>query len=171
MVERMLLFQAEICDARGDHDQADKIRENAATTIQKAVASDKARQKTDPDPRVVFLNDTLWNGQSGYPALPSEIVSILEPRLESLSVFERLELASAYFALGRVPSGKQQWEKAMTSGPEFDTATGHFNLCGELLKAGALEEASPHLRRAYELDPQNATFRMDYDAVRQQLGK
>lgn len=165
-------LQAEICDAKGDHAQADRIRKNAAAAIQQAAASEAAGKKepNDGDPRVLFLSDTLWNEQSGHPAFPSEIISILEPRMATLSGFERVELASAYFALGRVVSGKQQWEKAIASGPEFDNAVNHSNLGEELLRSGALDDAFPHLRRAYELDPQNVTFRMEYDAARQRLG-
>ncbi len=90
--------------------------------------------------------------------------------MSSLSGFERIELASAYFALGRVQNGKEQWEKAMASDPKIENAVTHSNLGEELVKAGAFEDAFSHLRRAYELDPQNATFRMEYDAVRQRLG-
>jgi tetratricopeptide (TPR) repeat protein len=164
-----LYLQAEICDAAGDHDQANKIRENAALTIQKEAASEAGWKKTKPDmdPRILFLSDTLWNAQSGHPAFPEEIVSILEPRIASLSGIERVELASAYFTLGRVLNAKQQWEKAITSDSAIDTAVSHFNLGEELLKAGALDDASLHLRRAYELDPQNTTFRMENDAVPQ----
>jgi tetratricopeptide (TPR) repeat protein len=168
-----LYLQAEICDAKGDHNQANEMRNNAAATIQKEAARDPAWKKNKPDidPRVLFLSDTLWNGESGYPAFPSEIVSILEPRIASLSGFERVELGTAYFALGRMSSGKQQWEKAIASNSEIDNAVSHSNLGEELLKAGALDDALPHLRRAYELDPQNSTFRMGYDIVRQRLGQ
>ena len=166
-------LQAEICDAKGDRDQASKIRANAAATIQKEAAGDAGwkKKKPDVDARVLFLNDTLWNAQSGRPAFPSEIVSILEPRITVLSGFERVELASAYFALERVPSAKQQWEKAIASDSELDNAVSHSNLGEELLKAGAFDGAFPHLQRAYELDPQNTTFRMEYDAVRRRLGQ
>jgi tetratricopeptide (TPR) repeat protein len=168
-----LYLQAEIYDAKGDHDQARKVRENAATTIQKEAASDPSwkKNKANTDPRVLFLNDPLWNAQSGYPAFSSEIVSILEPRISSLSAFERVELASAYFALGSVASGKQQWERAVASDPQLDNAVSHSNLGEELAKAGAFDDAFPHLRKAYELDPQNTTFRMEYDAARQRLGQ
>lgn len=166
-------LQAEICDAKGEHDQANKMRANAAATVQKEAASEAGWKKSKPDmdARVLFLSDTLWNAQSGYPAFPSEIVSILEPRAAALSAFERVELASAYFALGSVVSGKQQWERAIASDSQIDNAVSHSNLGEELVKAGAFDDAFPHLRKAYELDPQNTTFRMEYDAVRQRLGQ
>ena len=168
-----LYMQTEIYDAKGDQDQAAKIRANAAQTIQKEAASDAGWKKSKPDmdARVLFLNDPLWNEQSGYPAFPNEIVSILEPRIAVLSVFERVELASAYFALGKVASGKEQWEKAISSDAQLDNAVSHFSLGDELVKASAFDDALPHLQRAYELDPQNTTYRTEYDAVRQRLGK
>jgi tetratricopeptide (TPR) repeat protein len=162
-------LQAEIYDAKGDHVEAEKMRKNADLIIRRAATQETAKSKTalDVDPRVLFLSDSLWNTQSGDPAFPAEIVSILEPRSTSLSSFERVQLASAYFALGRVMAGKEQWEKAITSDTKLDNAVSHHNLGQQLLKSGAPNDALTHLRRAYELDPQNATFRMDYDTVRQ----
>jgi tetratricopeptide (TPR) repeat protein len=166
-------LQAEICDAKGDHEQAKRIRSSAATIIEKEAEKDPSWKKhsTDMDARALFLTDSLWNEQSGDPAFPSEILSILEPRIASLSPLERVELASAYFALGRVQSGKQEWEKAIASDPNNDNAVSQSGLGEELLKAGSLEDALAHLRRAYELDPQNTTFRMEYDTARQRLGR
>jgi tetratricopeptide (TPR) repeat protein len=162
-----LYLCAEIYDAKGDHDQASKTRDVASSVIQSQAAKEfsKLPQKERPqiDPRVVMLMDTLWNGDSGYPALPSEIVSILEPRLGSLSAYERVSLAISYFALKRVPEAKSQWEKAIAMEPKIDTARGNANLARELLKAVRFSDALPHLRRAYELDPQNVTYRADYE--------
>lgn len=168
-----LYLRAQIYDAKGDHDQASKTRDMASSAIQEQATREfsKLSKKDRPeiDPRVLFLSDTLWNEQSGYPALPSEIVSILEPRAANLSAPERVMLATAYFALGRVLEAKQQWEKAIAADSKTDTAVSHANLGRELLKAGAFSDALPHLRRAYELDPQNVTFRMDYETARQKL--
>ena len=115
--------------------------------------------------KTIFSQANLWPWEDG------EIVSILESRIDSLSAYERVELATAYFALGRVPSGQQQWEKAIASSSNVDTALSHFNLGEELRKTGALDGALLHLRRAYELDPQNSTFRMEYNTVRERLGR
>ncbi len=167
-----LYLQAEVCDAKGDHDQANKIRDTAAAAIKKEAASEPGwkKNKPDMDVRVLFLNDTIWNTDSGYPAFPTEIISILEPRITTLSPFERVELARAYFAVGRVPSGKEQWEKAIASDSQIDNAVSHANLGEELVKGHASDDALPHLRRAYELDPQNTTFRMKYETTRQRAG-
>jgi len=162
-----LYLRAQIYDAKDDHESASRTRELASSAVQKQAANEfsKLPQKDRPrlDPRVIFLTDTLWNGDSGYPALPSEIVSILEPRVDSLSAYERVTLATAYFALRRVPEAKSQWEKAIAMDSKIDTAKSNANLGRELLKAGSFSDALPHLRRAYELDPQNMTYRTDYE--------
>lgn len=164
-------LRAQVYDTKGDHDLANKTRDFAASAIQKLVASERSKGRAAPeiDPRVLFLNDALWNKQSGYPAFPSDIVSILEPRVTKLSAFERVMLATAYFGLGRASEAKQQWEQAIAADPKIDTALSHANVGRELMRAGALSDALPHLQRAYELDPQNVTFRMDYETASQKL--
>jgi len=165
-------LRAEIYDAMGDHEQANKTRDKADSAVRsEASVEGLSKKKPDFDPRVVFLTDSLWNEQSGYPAFPSEVVAILEPRSASLSAFERVELASAYFALARTADGRREWEKAITSDPAVDNAVSHAHLGEELLTRGAPSDALPHLQRAYELDPQNVTFRMEYDSTRQAVGK
>ena len=112
-----LYLRAEIYDAKGDHGEANSTRAMASAAIQKEAAAESSKSpkkdRFEMDSRTAFLMDTLWNGDSGYPALPSEIVSILKPRLASLSGPERVALATAYFALGRGSEGKRQWEKAV----------------------------------------------------------
>lgn len=164
-------LRAEIYDAEGDHDQAAKTRATASSLILKEAASESAKgtRKDTPqfDPRVgfLFLMDSLWNGESGPPAFPSEIVSILEPRGDNLSPVERVMLATAYFSLKQVAKGKWEWEKAIASDTKLDNAVNQANLGDELLKAGDFSDAAFHLQRAYELDPQNVTYRMDYEAA------
>jgi tetratricopeptide (TPR) repeat protein len=84
---------------------------------------------------------------------------------------DRIFLAMAYFDLGRVPEAKKQWEKGIAADPELDNAIDQSNLGQKLLKAGALADALLHLRRAYELDPQNQTYRMDYETTRRTVAQ
>jgi tetratricopeptide (TPR) repeat protein len=168
-----LYLEAEIYDAKQDHTQATKIRNDAEAAIRKEMISEGARKNISElgDPRVAFLFDGIWNEDSEDPAMPGEMVTILEPRLTSLSALERIALASAYFALGRVRDAKEQWEKSFSSDTKLDTAVSHARLGEQLVKASALTDALAHFQRAYELDPQNTTFRMEYEAVRQKLGR
>ncbi len=166
-------LRAEIEDAKGDHEAARETREMAAAVIRKEAAEEfsKSGKKLDIDPRVLFLSDPLWNGESGGPAFPSEIATILEPRDATSSMAERVMLAEAYFALNRIGDGKQEWERAIREYPAGDNAIGHHNLGEMLLKGDAPREALPHLRRAYELDAQNVTYRMDYQGTEEIVAK
>jgi tetratricopeptide (TPR) repeat protein len=166
-------LRAQVYEANGDANAARKARDDAIAAIGKQATKEKlsGKERSEIDPRVLFLNDTLWNKESGYPAFPLEIVSILEPRIASLSTAERVALSSSYLALGRVNAAKEQWERAIAADPAADNAAGHANLGRELLKAGAVSEALPHLQRAYELDPQNVTYRTDYEMMREKVQK
>lgn len=90
--------------------------------------------------------------------------------MADLPSFERFELANAYFGLGRIQDGQKQWEQAIAEDPKLDTALSHSNLGQALLKAGDLQDAFPQFRRAYELDPRNLTFQLDYENLKGKLG-
>lgn len=139
-----LYLQAEIYDAKGDHDQGSKVRNDLATTIRKEATSETANKKLSDmgDPRIAFLDESIWNEESGEPALPSEIVAILEPRINELTGLERVELATAYFALDRAKDGKQQWEKAIASDSQLDNAVDHARLGEQLLRVTARSSLS-----------------------------
>jgi tetratricopeptide (TPR) repeat protein len=164
-------LRAQIYDAEADHAFANRTREMATVAIQKEAAKEfsKSGKKPDIDPRLLFLSDSLWNEKPGSPAFPSEILAILEPRAATLSVAEQVVLAEAYFALTRTGDAKVTWEKAIAADPTVDNAVAHANLGARLFKAGALREALPHLQRAYELDPQNVTYRMDYETTKKMV--
>jgi tetratricopeptide (TPR) repeat protein len=167
-----LYLQAQIYDAKGERDRASRVRQDASTQINKEATSENLKGgAAEIDPRVVFLQDRLWNDRFDYPALPSEVIGILEPRLARLSTVERLMLAWAYFASGRSEDGKREWESALLADPKMNTAQANFQLGQQLLKTNLAAEALPHFQRAYELDPQNTTFRLQYENSRNALKK
>ena len=59
----------------------------------------------------------------------------------------------------------------MAADADLDNPVGNASLGEELVRAGDLAGALSHLQRAYELDPQNTTYRMDFDAIRQRLAR
>jgi tetratricopeptide (TPR) repeat protein len=163
-------LRAQIYDTEGDHKRADESRQSAHTAIQKLVkGSSHSAEEIDLDPRLLFLSEGAVDAESGAMTFPSEILSILEPRLAKLSPMERIMIAEAYLELGRVQDATRQWEKAISNDPKLDNAVAHADLGKRLSKVGSLRDALPHLQRAYELDPQNATYRMDYEATKQAL--
>jgi len=162
-------LRAQIYEAKGNHEEANRVREEADSAVRRQTEKERLSGKGKPeiDPRVLFLSDTLWNGDSGYPAFPSEIEAILEARSSALSPVEYESLAMAYLSQGKISEAKQQWDKALAADSTVDNATGHSNLGRQLLKAGVIGDALPHLRRAYELDPQNLTYRLDYEMAKE----
>jgi hypothetical protein len=98
---------------------------------------------------------------------PLDIVSILEPRITGLKPMERVILAEAFLDLGRVPDAVAQFDQGIASDSTLDTAAAHANFGQRLLRGNVFREALPHLQRAYELDPQNMTYRMDYQMTKE----
>jgi tetratricopeptide (TPR) repeat protein len=94
-----------------------------------------------------------------------QVIAFLEPRVSSLAPLERAVLADAYFAAGRTDRYKQIWQQLFATS-EFDTAKAHGNFAANLLKKNDAAAAIPHFRRAYELDPENLTYRRRYDQAR-----
>ena len=54
---------------------------------------------------------------------------------------------------------------------ELDTARANATAADGLRKAGDEKDALVHLQRAYELEPQNTTYRMNYEKARVAIQK
>jgi len=161
-------LRAEIYDAQSDRTAAAKAREAARAAVMELTKHDKASGDIKADPRILFMlgtNDDDANEPS--TAFPSEILAILEPRIADLTPMERVILSDAYLDTGRTSDAVRQFDKAISMDSSFDTAVAHGNLGQRLLRVKALPEALPHLQRAYELDPQNMTFMMDYQTAKE----
>ena len=160
-----IYVRAEIYDAAGKHAEAITERQRAEAAVLQLVKGADAKEVGDP--RVLFLTD--MEDKPSNISLHSEMVAIVEPRIAKLTPMERILLATAYFNLARTAEAKNQWEKAIADNAKLDNAVNQANLGQQLLKANVPRDALPHLRRAYELDPQNTTYRMDYERTREAL--
>jgi len=157
--------RAEILDAKGDRAAADQARQGASAAVNRLVKKEKPAD-LDIDPRIAFLVNYNEDFQGPSSSFPTEILTILEPRIDKLTPTERMTLAETYLDLGRVHDALQQWEKALSANPKLDTASVHGLFGERLVERNAFREALPQLRRAYELDPQNLTFRLDFENTR-----
>lgn len=126
---------------------------------------DSGKEKVDP--RLMFLRESLFDSDSEESSFPAEIVSILQPSLSMLSAYERIILADVYLDLNKFAEATKQWDQALAADPTLDNAIAHANFGERLLGYGRSSEALPHLKRAYELDPQNMTYRVDYERASQ----
>ncbi len=161
-------LRAEIYDAQSDRTAAAKAREAASAAVMELVKHDKASADIKADPRILFMLGTdNDDANEAATVFPSEILAILEPRIGDLTPMERVILSGAYLDTGRTSDAVRQFDKAISMDSSFDTAVAHGNLGQRLLRAKALPEALPHLQRAYELDPQNMTYMMDYQTAKE----
>ena len=96
---------------------------------------------------------------------PQETVRILEPSKEHLTSVERMMLALAYFELKRKDEGVAEINRFFDD-PKVNTAQAHFTFAEALKKAGLHQRAEEHYRKAYEMDPENTTYRYEYEVTR-----
>ena len=80
-------------------------------------------------------------------------------------------LGLAYCTVGRPADCNSYAESGIRSSGKLNTPTAQHNLAQALLKNRDLRGALGHFQEAYERDPQNLTYRMDYEATKQQLEK
>lgn len=158
-------LRAEIYEAKGDLALAALERQNVESIMKKMAAGAKNLDaKEMGDLRALYLAS---DDDSTDIGLPIEIVKILEPNLAKLVPMERMSLAGAYFELGRISDATAQWNKAIATEPKLDNARNQSHVGQLLMKANVPADALPHLQRAYELEPENTTYRMDYEEVRE----
>jgi tetratricopeptide (TPR) repeat protein len=102
-----------------------------------------------------------------------EIITFLEPLISTgtLKPMDLISLGLAYCNIGRPIDCKNIAEAGIRSGRKLNTPTFHHNLAQALLENQDLRGALEHFQEAYERDPQNMTYRMDYDATKRQLEK
>ncbi len=91
----------------------------------------------------------------------------LEPQLRegTLKPVEQFTLGERYCEVGRVDECKKLELAAMQAVPDFDKAKLEHSLGLAFAKAGRVPDVKEHFRVAYELAPQNLTYRMDYEAT------
>jgi tetratricopeptide (TPR) repeat protein len=162
-----LYIRAQVYDAAADSASAQKTRDAVLSSISTIVSKEEMKQsKAFGDPRVAFLLTVDSDSEFAPLDLSAELIHLLDNHPGPLTIFEKFAFAEALIANGAIVKGRNIWESTLAD-PSRDTAQAHAALARALLKAGDSEHALPHLRRAYELDPQNVTYRTDYESHRQ----
>ncbi len=150
------LVRAQLLEKKGQVSEAQAQRNKAEAILVEERRKEKKNEPLDTSaPLVVFVEND-----------PRETVRILEPLRDSLTGFDKVMLALAYFDLGRKDDGIGEFEKAFAADPKVDTAQAHFTFAEALKKAGLSQKAEEHYRRASEMDPENTTYRYEYEAIR-----
>ncbi len=95
-----------------------------------------------------------------------EIITLLEPQIVTgrLKPMDLMLLGVSYCSVGRFPECKQQSRAALSLSKKLDTGQNHHTLGESLKKSGDATGAAEEFEQAYQRDPQNMTYRMDYEA-------
>lgn len=161
-------LQAQIYDAWGKPQQAAEMRAKAHESI----ASELKKEKTSSQffdefsfPELVFITTSPGDGDE---RAAREIVKLLAPLRESgrLKPMDHLMLGFSYCDLGQYQTCKTEAETGLAEDPKLNTATLNHTFGRAMLKGHEPAAALAHFRTAYEMDPANITYRMDYEEAR-----
>ena len=160
-------LKAEIYDAAGQPTKATATRREAAEAI--ALMMKKEHPSKD-DWFQGFSNVQeifIMTADSAVVDTADETILLLEPMLSkgNLKPLDRQLLGMAYCTKDRTKECREQIDLAFASEGKWNNATTQYS-AGEGLQKSHDPSAVEHFQKAYELDPQNVTFRMDYEASR-----
>jgi len=150
------LVRAQLLEKKGQIPEAQAQRKKAESAVIELMKKEKKSSfvLVPSQPLAIFVEND-----------PQETVRILEPSKEHLTSIERMMLALACFDLGKKDEGLTQLDKFFED-PKFITAQAHFTFAEALKKARLNQEAEQQYRKAYEMDPENTTYRYEYEALR-----
>jgi len=160
-------LRASVLDAEGQLDEAKAIRVQAGKDVQSEMMKerqDAAMKGTMAYPEALFMSfedDELTSAH--------EVIGLLEPVRGSLKVMDEMSLGMAFCTVGNAPECKALVEDVIRSDSKFNNPTSNYNLAKALMKAHDPVGAAGHFRQAYELDPENMTYRMDFEDAKKWL--
>src|SRR5258708_30021328 len=149
------LLRARIFERKGQPTEAQAQRQRAKILLSEETRKEKNHSGEFSQPLILFAMDD-----------PLEVVRIFNSSNTPLTPTDHRILAGAYFDLGRVNDAVSEFEKSLTGDSQFDTAQSHFIFAEALKKAGLVQKAEEHYRKAYEMDPENTTYRYEYEALK-----
>lgn len=149
------LVRAQLLEIKGQSIEAQTQRKMAEAQVKEMMKKEKGVPPGLSQPLAVFAEED-----------PQEIVRILEPSKDHLASIERMMLALAYFDLGRKDEALAQLDKFFED-QKVNTAQAHFTFAEALKKARLSQKAEEQYQKAYEMDPENTTYRYEYEALKQ----
>lgn len=89
----------------------------------------------------------------------------------SLKAMDMLTLGMAYCRMGNANQCRGDVESAFRVGAKLDRAQANHTLAESLSAIHDSQGALKHFQRAYELDPMNVTYRMDFEFAKEQRAR
>lgn len=158
-------LRAHIYDASGQPDKANALRAQASKEVRAELK--RGPKNADIDgyltyPEVLFISfddDELASAQ--------EVITFYRPIPNtSLKAMDMVTLGMAYCTVGKAEQCSNYVESAFRVGGKLNRAESHHKLAVALWEARDSRGALKHFQAAYELDPINTTYRLDYEAAK-----
>jgi tetratricopeptide (TPR) repeat protein len=163
---------ASIYEASGQLDKANNLREQAEKELN--IEMNKGPKVPEMEeylayPEVLmFAADDDDDDPDDLLYLAQETIAFYAPlRPTSLKAMDILTLGMAYCRVGMADQCRSRVESAFHLGVKLDRAEAHHTLAESLSALHDSQGAFEHFQRAYELDPMNLTYQMDFEAVNQ----
>ena len=158
------MLRAQMFDKQGEIDKAIVETGEVRRRVLEELKSDpKLKEVTDPLTAMAAV-ESDWQ----------DVIRLLEPVKASgrLLIMDHRILGEAYLRVGRKTEGVKQIHAAFSlaaasSHSLSKSAKAQFSAAELLAQFGASEHAAKYYQKAYELDPQNVTYRLQYEASRQ----
>jgi tetratricopeptide (TPR) repeat protein len=166
---------ARLYELSGQPDKAKSIRAQAGNDVRSELnkePKDNAINEYLAHPEVLMfsVNDDADSEDALYAA--QETIAYYAPfQPTSLKAMDMLILGMAYCSVGTAIECRSDVESAFRLGPKLDRAPAHHKLAESLSALHNSPGAMKHFQHAYELDPMNVTYRMDFEAAKERTAR
>ncbi len=164
-------LRASIYEVAGQEEKAKATRLQAHNEIQSVLK--KESHNAEMDSMLAYPEIMFMTIEDDEQTSAQNIIDFLEPVIPTgtLKPMDLISLGLAYCTVGRSVDCKSRTEAGLRVGGKLNNPTSQHNLAQALLKNHDSRGALEHFQEAYERDPQNMTYRMDYEATKRQLEK
>jgi tetratricopeptide (TPR) repeat protein len=150
----------------GQLEKASAARESARLAVEKLLKSQPPSK--DEFSRALSLPQEVFvmtlSGEIVDTA--HELIVLLEPLNKTLKPLDRQFLGMAYCEKKRLTECEEQMTVVLQSNDKWNNAVTQNGYAKALVENNDSADAIEHFARAYELEPQNATYRADYEAAK-----
>jgi tetratricopeptide (TPR) repeat protein len=164
-------LRAAIYKIAGKEEVAKATRLQAHNEIQAEMK--KTPRNAEMDAMLAYPETMFMTIEDDEQTSAQNIIDLLEPMIPTgtLKPMDLTSLGFAYCTVGRPVDCKIYTEAGLRAGEKLNNPISQHNLALALQKNHDLHGALEHFKEAYERDPQNMTYHMDYDATKRQIEK
>ena len=158
-------LRAHIYEESGQLDKANALRLQASKEVRDEMK--KAPKDADMEAYLAYPESLFMSFEEDDLSSAQEIIAFYAPLpAASLKAMDMLTLGMAYCTVGKADQCSNYVESAFRVGEKLNRAESHHKVAEALSEAHDSRGALKHFQAAYELDPINTTYRLDYEAAK-----